>query len=221
MYFLGIIVLCVTYLAVSQHIIFMSGVWKLFHNWRETCDQSVKSARAEPGNTTHCNPGVRPGLTGTGNVIELNFEHAVGVLLVGQSVQSVTFPLSSICRKWPKILSALNAFKYKTEKGVNWNSVPLMFLEPCIPYIRGLCGVSYTESCIFKMLSDCPVKVSRLYLERIPAMWATEKFAHKLLGFSLFQTKTILSPAQYLGQWCLLLTVNCACCNTVCNKQYI
>lgn len=173
LYFLDIIVLCVTYLAVSQHIASMSEVWKLFHFWRETCDQSVKSARPESGSTTHFNTGVRPGLAGIGDAIELNFEHAVGVLLVGQSVQSVTFPLSSICRKWAKILSVLNAFQYKTEKGLSWNSVPLMFLEPCIPYIRGLCGFSYTASCIFKMLSDCPVKVSRLY-RRLPATWGTK-----------------------------------------------
>lgn len=93
-------------------------------------------------------------MAGIGNAIELNFEHAVGVLLVGLSLQSVTFPLRSICRKWAKILSVLNPFQYKTEKGVNCNLVPLMFLEPCI---RGLCGFSYTDSCIFKMVSVCPV----------------------------------------------------------------
>lgn len=99
LYFLDIIVLCVTYLAVSQHIAFTSEVWKLFQNKRETCDQPVRSARPEPGRTTHCKPGISPGLAGIGKAIELNFGQAVGVLLVGQSVQSVTFPLSSICRK--------------------------------------------------------------------------------------------------------------------------
>lgn len=163
----------------------MPAVWKLFHNKRETCDQSVNSASPEPGSTTHFYPGVRPGLAGIGNTTELNFEHAVGVLLVGQSVQSVTFPLSSICRKWAK-MSVLNAFQYKTEKGVSWNSVPLMFLEPCILYIRGLCGFSSTDSCILKMLSDCPAKVSRLYLERNPATWGIEGLA---FGFLPLQEK--------------------------------
>lgn len=196
MYFLDIIVLCVTYLAVSQHIAFMSEVWKLFHNKRETCDQPVKSARPEPSSTTHCNPGIRPGLAGIGNAIELNFGHAVGAFLVGQSVQSATFPLSPICRKWAKILSVLNAFRYKTEKGISWNSVPLMFLEHCTPYIRGLCGFCYTDSYIFKMLSDCPVKVSRLYLERIPVTWGTERL---VFGLPPLQDKDHLFTFTILG----------------------
>lgn len=60
----------------------------------------------------------------------------MSALLVGQPVLSVTFSLSSVRRKWAKILSAPSAFPYKTEKRVSRNSVPLVFLAPCLPYTR-------------------------------------------------------------------------------------
>lgn len=76
-------------------------------------------------------------------------------LLVGRSVLSVIFSLSSTFRKWAKLLSALSAFQYKTKKKkrVSWNSVPVLFLAPCLRHIGGLRRFSNIDSCI-KMSND-------------------------------------------------------------------
>lgn len=112
------------------------------------------------------------------------------VLLVGQSVLSVTFPHGSVHRKWAKTQSALSAFQYKTEEKVIWNPVPLVFLAPCLLCIGGLCVFSHTDSCIFKMLSEWTLKIARLD-RTIPAMWGL------FLDFNLFKTKAVLLSVFY------------------------